>query len=114
MGSLEIFSGLSNFMVSLTALGLLFFSCWYASRDSRISNCIWFLFLGFTLEFIAVWISYQTMELYNAGTTSVSFWVFLELLLLLGSMVCLAVSASQLVTKNMMDLPVILALGIWV
>ena len=112
MGSLEIFSGLSNFMVSLTALGLLFFSCWYASRDSRISNCIWFLFLGFTLEFIAVWISYQTMELYNAGTTSVSFWVFLELLLLLGSMVCLAVSASQLVTKNMMDLPVILALGI--
>ena len=28
MGSLEIFSGLSNFMVSLTALGLLFFSCW--------------------------------------------------------------------------------------
>ncbi len=112
MGSLEIFSGLSNFVVSLTAVGLLFFACWYASRDSRISNCIWFLFLGFTLEFIAVWISYQTMELYNAGTTSVSFWVFLELLLLLGSMVCLAVSASQLVTKNMMDLPVILALGI--
>lgn len=113
MGSLEIFSTLPSFMVSITALALLFFSCWYASRDSRISNCIWFLFLGFILEFLAVWISYKTMEIYdNSSTASISFWVFIELLLLLGSMVCLAVSASQLVAKNMYDLPVILALSV--
>lgn len=113
MGSLEIFSTLPSFMVSITALALLFFSCWYASRDSRISNCIWFLFLGFILEFLAVWISYKTMEIYdNSSTASISFWVFIELLLMLGSMVCLAVSASQLVAKNMYDLPVILALSV--
>ena len=113
MGSLAIFSALPNFMVSITALALLFFSCWYASRDSRISNCIWFLFLGFILEFLAVWISYETMEIYdNNAAASISFWVFIELLLLLGSMVCLAVSASQLVAKNMYDLPVILALSV--
>lgn len=111
MGSVEIFANISNLSVTLLTLGLLFYACFYSSRDDNVGNGIWLLFLGLVMEFIATWLSYKTMEMYRAGH-SIEVWVFLELLLLLISMVFLALSASMMLIKNSPDLPIIIGLGI--
>ena len=110
MGNIGIFANTTHILVTLTAFLLLFFSCFFTEKGSPVRRGIWFLFGGLILDFIVVWIEYKSFNVYKAGG-NVEMYVFFELLLLLVSMVLLAIAASQILLKNIPDLPVILGVA---
>ena len=110
MGNIGIFANTTHIIVTLTAFFLLFLSCFYTEKGTPVRRGIWFLFFGLLLDLVVVAIEYQSFNAYKAGS-EVEIYVFFELLLLLGSMVLLAVAASQILLKNIPDLPVILGVA---
>lgn len=110
MGNIGIFANTTHILVTLTAFLLLFFSCFFTEKGSPVRRGIWFLFGGLILDFIVVWIEYKSFNVYKVGG-NVEMYVFFELLLLLASMVLLAIAASQILLKNIPDLPVILGVA---
>lgn len=111
MGNIEIFSSTANFMTTFITLLILLFAVIYAGQDSKIGKGLWFLFSGLFLEFITSWVGFKITEYYNAGA-SINFLVFLELLMLLISMIFLALSASQILVNNVPEVPVISAITV--
>lgn len=110
MGNIGIYTNGTYLLVTIIALFLLFLSCFYTEQGTNVKRGIWFLFLGIVLDFIVTWIEYLSVEVYRDGGF-IEPLIFLELFLLLGSMVLLAVSASQILLKEMPDLPIILGVA---
>lgn len=98
MGNIEIFNNSNNLLVTVLTLVLLFMCCSYAGRSKSISAGVWFLFFGLLLEFCGSALESEISYIYSQGR-SINFLVFIELLLLLISMILLAFSASQFLTN---------------
>ena len=111
MSSVEIFNSGTNLLITLVALIILMLSVWYSSQDIKIGKGIRYLFVGLVLEFIGSWFGYQMNEYYQLGT-SINILAFLELFILLLSMMFLALSASQLLVSSIPDTPVIGAITV--
>lgn len=106
MSNVEIFSSVTNLMLTMAALLILMLSVWFSSKDIKIGKGLRYLFIGLALEFITSWLNYNMTEYYNQGI-SINILVFVELLLLLLSMMFLALSASQILISSIPDTPVI-------
>lgn len=89
MSSVEIFNSGTNLLITLVALIILMLSVWYSSQDIKIGKGIRYLFVGLVLEFIGSWFGYQMNEYYQLGI-SINILAFLELFILLLSMMFLA------------------------
>lgn len=100
MGSIDIFNQNTNFMVSLFALALLFFATLYAGRSGRLAAPLWLLFIGLLIDFLAGGEAAYTAEVYNRGGGITAF-VFIELMLLLISMIFMALAASQMLINTL-------------
>lgn len=111
MSSVEIFNSGTNLLITLVALIILMLSVWYSSQDIKIGKGIRYLFVGLVLEFIGSWFGYQMNEYYQLGI-SINILAFLELFILLLSMMFLALSASQLLVSSIPDTPVIGAITV--
>lgn len=95
MGSIDIFNQNTNFMISLFSLALLFFATVYAGRSGRLAAPLWLLFVGLLIDFLASGEAAYTAEIYSRGGGIAAF-VFIELMLLLISMIFMAMAASQM------------------
>lgn len=106
MSSVEIFNSGTNLLITLVALFVLLLSVWYSSQDMKIGKGMRYLFVGIFLEFVSSWFGFRLNEYYQLGI-SINILVFVELFLLLLSMMFLALSASQLLVSSVPDTPVI-------
>ena len=95
MGSIDIFNQNTNFMISLFSLALLFFATVYTGRSRRLAAPLWLLFVGLLIDFLASGEAAYTAEIYSRGGGIAAF-VFIELMLLLISMIFMAMAASQM------------------
>lgn len=110
MGNTGIFANGTYLLVTVISLFLLLLSCFYTEKGTNVKRGIWFLFFGILIDFVVSWIEYESLNIYRRGG-SIEIWIFMELFLLLISMTLLAVSASQILTKNLPDLPFILGVS---
>ncbi len=110
MGNINIFNQTSYMLVTYLALFLLFFSCVYTSRENKQNKGIWLLFLGLLVDFVTLYVSQHSAEVYARGG-SVETWVFIEMFLCLSSMLLLAMASSHILINNISDVPIISAFG---
>ena len=110
MGNISIFNQASYMTVTYLALFLLFFACIYASTGSKQNKGIWLLFWGLVIDFISLYVSQHSAEVYAQGR-SVEIWVFMEMFLCLVSMLLLATASSHILINNISDIPVVSAFG---
>lgn len=110
MGSISIFNNTSNLIFTAMSLVLLFCASVYASANTKLGRGIWLLYWGLVLEFVSVYVSWQALKFYNAGS-AIEGWIFIELLLSLASMSLLAMAASQILVNHISDMPVIGSFG---
>lgn len=106
MSSIDIFTSGTNLLITLVALFILSLSMWYGSQDIKIGKGIRYLFIGLALEFIGSWFGYSMNDYVMQGI-SINVLAFLELFILLLSMMFLALSASQLLVSSIPDTPII-------
>lgn len=111
MGSVNIFSNYTNFTVTFAALMLVFFSCFISEKETNIKRGLWFLFLGLFVDFLAVWIEYESLKTYDSGG-SITTLVYLELFLFIVVMLLLAIAASQILVNTVPDLHVVSGVAI--
>ena len=110
MSSIEIFNSSTSFLITLIALAILAFSVCYSSQDIKIGKGIRYLFIGIALEFVGSWFGFKMNDYVQMGI-SINILAFLELLVLLLSMMFLALSASQILSVNVSDTPLIGAIS---
>ncbi len=106
MSSINIFNSGTNLLITLVALVVFAFAALYSSQGIKIGKGIRYLFVGMTLEFIGSWFGYSMGDYIQLGI-SINILAFLELFVLLLSMMFLALSASQLLVSNIPDTPII-------
>lgn len=106
MSSIDIFSSGTNLLITLVALAVLAFSVCFSSQDIKIGKGIKYLFIGLILEFVGSWFGYKMSDYVQLGI-SINILAFLELFILLLSMMFLALSASQLLVSSIPDTPII-------
>ncbi len=111
MGNPEVFTNNYMFLVTLVSLGLLLVSCFYAGSVKKFFGTAWLLFIGLTLEFCAEGVAVKAAEAYAAGN-EVTFYIFMELLLLLVGMIFMALAASNLLLRNFSPMPVVLTISL--
>lgn len=107
MGNLQIFSQSTYVFITLFSLGLLFFSCFYATGSNRLTVPVWLIFIAFVMEFCANGVAAQAGHAYSLGA-SVTLYSFIELTLLLLAMVLMGIAASQLLTRSLPSSPMII------
>lgn len=106
MGSIEIFASLENILITASALFALFITVIYSEKSS-IGKIAWFVFIALLLEFSAAWIGHVIKDYYEKGM-SINILVFVELTVLLISMIFLSLAASRLLlNKDLPDTPII-------
>ncbi len=110
MGNISIFNQTAYIVVTYLALFLLCFSCIYASIGNKQNKGIWLLFWGLIVDFISLYVSLHSSEVYARGQ-SVEIWVFMEMLLCLSSMLLLAMASSHILINKISDIPIISAFG---
>ena len=110
MGSIDIFSSISNLYITLVSLGVFLISVLYSAYRSEISKGIWYMFIGFLFELTATWIS-SKIPVYEAAGHSINIIIFIELSTLLISMAFLALAASYILSNNISDMPIIAAIA---
>ena len=106
MSSIDIFSSGTNLLITLVALAVLAFSVCFSGQGIKIGKGIRYLFIGLVLEFVGGWFGYKMSDYVQLGI-SINILAFLELFILLLSMMFLALSASQLLVSNIPDTPII-------
>ncbi|MDR1026691.1 MAG: sensor domain-containing diguanylate cyclase [Lactobacillus sp.] len=114
MTNLEVFNSGANLTFTIACLLVLMFSSIYSSKGNKYGKGILYLFIGMMLDFIASWFGSNINELASVGVP-VEILVFIELAILLISMVFLALAASQFLINNVPDVIIIaaiLAIGI--
>ena len=110
MGNISIFNQASYMTVTYLSLFLLLFACIYASVGNKQNKGIWLLFWGLVVDFISLYVSLHSAEVYSQGR-SVEIWVFIEMFLCLASMLMLAMASSHILINNISDVPVVSAFG---
>lgn len=110
MGNVNIFNQTSYLFFTYLALFLLFFSCNYTAGEGKQSKGIWLLFWGLFLDFISIYVSRHSMEVYAQGG-SVEIWVFAEMLLCLAAMLLLASASSYILLNQNSDIPFVSIFG---
>lgn len=110
MGSTSIFTNSDNLYVTLISLLVLLVACLFTDKGTRIRRGIWFLYLGLFVDFLAVWVEYESLIIFKHGG-SITFMVYLELFLFLVVMILLAISASQILINSVPDIPVVTAVA---
>ncbi len=112
MGSIELFGEYQYFLITLAALGILFFSSLYATAgQDNLFGPLWLLFIGVVLDFCANGAAYRGVVAYAAGK-SINGYVFTELLLLLLAMVFWALAAIRFIINNVFLTGTIVSLGV--
>ncbi len=106
MGSIEIFSSAQHLSVTLVAMLILAISAVYSSVNTRLGKTLALLMTGLGFELLSNGIGYYAFNLQLRGD-SVSTLVFIELLMLLCAMAFFAFAASQILTNNVPDTPII-------
>lgn len=110
MGNISIFSHTAYTLVTYMSLLLLLAMSVYASYGSNQGKGIWLLFWGLVLDFISLYVSQQSTEVYARGQ-SVEILVFVEMLLCLSSMLLLTVASSHILVNNISNVPIVSAFG---
>ncbi len=113
MGSIEIFANISNLSITLISIFLLGIAVYVITRRKIIGKKgLWLLYSGLLLELLTTGVIYKINELYEQGVvTSLNILIFLELLLLLISMLLMAVAAAQILVNNVPEIPIVGTLG---
>lgn len=109
MGSIELFSNDTNLYITIVALGIFFMACKYATSGYGVNRAIMFCFWGLLFEFLASWFGVGITSMQEGGV-SINVLVFLELSLLLISLICFATCASQILLGNKPDMGIIFGL----
>lgn len=111
MGSIEIFSNLSNFTITLLSLLVLGGTVIVINQGKLPEKRgLTYLFSGLLLELIAVGVTYMVSEMYSLGRP-INALISIELLLLLITMLFLSMAALQILSNNLPELPITAALG---
>ena len=93
MGNIEIFAQSNYLFITFFALGILFFSCIYATMgQDKLFTPLWLIFISVVLDFLANGVAYGGASAYISGQ-NIDFYVFLELVLILASMLLCALAA---------------------
>ena len=111
MGNISIFNHTAYIVVTYLSLFLLFFASIYSSVGNKQSKGIWFLFWGLAIDFVSLYVSLHSSEVYARGG-SVEIWVLAEMSLCLVSMLLLATASSHILESNLPDMPIISVFGI--
>ena len=112
MGSIEVFAQSQYFLITLLALGILFFASMYATAgQDKLFTPLWFLFIGLVLDFGANGAAYSGATAY-AGGKDIDGYVFLELLLSLSAMIFLALAAIRLMVNGILLNWIVVGLGV--
>ena len=107
MGSFAIFNNGAYMIISLIALLILFLSCFFTEKGSRIKLGIWLLFFAMVVDFAAGWIEAEAAIMYSAGSAYYTYMLYVELSLFLGEMLLLAVAASLILLNKIPSLMMI-------
>ena len=107
MGSFAIFNNGAYMIISLIALLILFLSCFFTEKGSRIKLGIWLLFFAMVVDFAAGWIEAEAAIMYSIGSAYYTYMLYAELSLFLGEMLLLAVAASLILLNKIPSLMMI-------
>lgn len=107
MGSFAIFNNGAYMIISLIALLILFLSCFFTEKGSRIKLGIWLLFFAMVVDFAAGWIEAEAASMYSIGSAYYTYMLYAELSLFLGEMLLLAVAASLILLNKIPSLMMI-------
>lgn len=111
MGNVEIFTSTGNLVISLLSLLILGITLLIVSQGKlNVKKALFCIYAGLVVEFIAVGINYKVNLLYAQGYT-IDTWVFLELILVLISMLFFTLASLRILSNNVAEAPVIGALG---
>lgn len=110
MGNISIFNQASYLIVTYLSLALFLFACIYTSTNNKQNKGIWLLFWGLVVDFVSLYVSQHSMDVY-AGGGAVEIWVFMEMILCLISMLLLAMASSHILINNISDIPVVSTFG---
>ena len=108
MGSFAIYNDGTYTIISLIALLILFLSCFFTEKDSRVKLGIWLLFFTMVTDFVAGWVETEAAIMYSTGSRYYTYVICVELSLFLGEMLLLAVAASLILLHK---LPSVLIIG---
>lgn len=100
MGSFGIFNNGGYMIINLLALLLLFLSCFYTEKGSRIKLGIWLLLLAMITDFAAGWIESEAAIMYAQGSKYYTYMLYAELSLFLAEMLLLSVAASLILLNK--------------
>lgn len=109
MSGLQAFSSHISLMVTLVSFLILIFAGIYTARASKYRKGIYYLLIGFSLDIAGSWLGSSIPTLTNL---SVNFLVFLELVIMLVSMIFLALAASQFIASYMPDAIIAIAVSL--
>ena len=107
MGSFAIFNNGGYMIINLVAMLLLFLSCFYTEKGSRIKLGIWLLFLAMVTDFAAGWVEAETAIMYAQGSHYYTYMLYIELSLFLVEMLLLSVAASVILLNKIPSLMMI-------
>lgn len=107
MGSFAIFNNGGYMIINLVAMLLLFLSCFYTEKGSRIKLGIWLLFLAMVTDFAAGWVEAETAIMYGQGSHYYTYMLYIELSLFLVEMLLLSVAASVILLNKIPSLMMI-------
>lgn len=99
MGNFEIFSQTNGIIFTVFALGCLFVSGMFASKERRLSSSINFLLLAFVFDFLGTWVEKLAVQVQEYGGW-VESYVMSELLLFLMSMIFMSLAASSFISSS--------------
>ena len=112
MSSIEIFAQSHYFLITIFSLGILLISCIYATAgQDKLFSPLWFLFIGFVLDFGANGAAYSGISAYTSGQ-NIEGYVFLELFLSLLAMIFFALSAIKLMVGSAFLSWIVVGLGL--
>ena len=113
MGSFAIFNNGIYMIVNLITLLLLFLSCFYTEKGSRIKLGIWLLFLAMVTDFAAGWVETEAAIMYSQGSQYYTYTLYVELSLFLVEMLILSVAASLIMFNIIPSLMMIGGIGLF-
>ena len=76
MGSFAIFNNGAYMIISLIALLILFLSCFFTEKGSRIKLGIWLLFFAMVVDFAAGWIEAEAAIMYSIGSAYYTYMLY--------------------------------------